>query len=83
MRQLISASTVKKPHDLKNEAQDMSCVIQSGEGGDKNETVSVLNGVSIFEQLTADKMTEEQQNDPIKEAVSMLQLVKKLKLQPL
>ena len=56
--------------DLKTEAQNISCVVQSiVEEEDKDEIVSKLNAVSIFEQATPEKMEEEQQKDPILELI--------------
>ena len=42
------------------------------EEGDKNEIVSNLNAVSIFEGVTPEKMAEEQQKDPTLELVYQL-----------
>ena len=57
---------------LKQEAQDISCVVQSiVEEEDKQdeeelkEIVSEVNAVSIFGKVSPDKMKEEQQKDPI------------------
>ena len=56
----------KIPKDLKQEAQDISCVVESiVEEEDKNEIVSTLNAVPLFEKVTQEKIMEEQQKDPI------------------
>ena len=63
-------SNTKVPEDLKQEAQNISCTIQSIiEEEDKDEIVSALIAVSIFQQVTPDKMAEEQQKDPILECI--------------
>ena len=52
------------PEDLKQEAQNISCAVQwIIEEKDKDEIVSTLNAVSIFEQATPEEMAEEQQKD--------------------
>ena len=49
-------NSVKIPEDLKQEAQNICCVVQSiVEEEDKNEIVSTLNAVSIFKQVTLGK----------------------------
>ena len=64
----------KIPEDLKQEAQDISCAVQSMvEEEDKQEIeeiVSIEDAVSIFGKVTPDKMKEEQQKDPILELVT-------------
>ena len=58
-------NSTKIPEDLKQEAQNISCAVQSTiEEEDKEKIVSTLNAVSIFEQVTPEKMEEEQQKDP-------------------
>ena len=60
------------PEDLKQEAQDISCVVQSLVEEDKQEIVkivSVVDAVSIFGKVTPEEMKEEQQKDPILELV--------------
>ena len=43
-------NSTKLPHDLKQEAHNISCAVQSIiEEEDKDEMVSTLNAVSIFE----------------------------------
>ena len=47
----------KMPEDLKQKAQDISCVVLSiVEGEDKEEIVSTLNAVSIFGKVTPEEM---------------------------
>ena len=56
--------------DLKQEAQNISCAVQPiVEEEDKDEIVSTLNAVSIFEQVTPKKTAHKQQKDPILELV--------------
>ena len=62
----------KIPEVLKQEAQDISCVLQSiVEEEDKQneeelkEIVSKVNAVSVFGKVSLDEMKEEQQKDPI------------------
>ena len=61
----------KIPEVLKQEAQDISCVVQSIVEEDKQyeeelkEIVSKVNAVSIFGKVSPDEMKEEQQKDPI------------------
>ena len=62
----------KIPKVLKQEEQDISCVVQSiVEEEDKQneeelkEIVSKLNAVSIFGKVSPEEMKEEQQKDPI------------------
>ena len=60
----------KIPEDLKQEAQDISCVVQSlVEEEDKEEIVSIVNAISIFGKVTPEEMKEEQQKNPILELV--------------
>ena len=55
-------NSTKIPKDLKQEAQNISCAIESIiEEEDKNEIVSNLNAVSIFEQVRPGKTAEKQQ----------------------
>ena len=69
----LSLNSTKTPKDLKQEAQNISCAIQLIiEEEDKDETVSNLNAVSIFEQVTPEKIKEEQQKDPTLELVYQL-----------
>ena len=56
----------KIPEDLKQEAQDISCAVQSlVEEEDKEEIASIVDAVSIFGKVTPEEMKEEQQKDPI------------------
>ena len=56
----------KIPKDLKQKAQDISCVVQSiVEEEDKEEILSMVNAVSIFGKVAPEEMKEEQQKDPI------------------
>ena len=62
----------KIPEVLKQEAQDISCAVQSiVEEDDKQneeelkEIVSKVNAVSIFGKVSLEEMKEEQQKDPI------------------
>ena len=56
----------KIPKDLKQEAQDIRCVVQSlVEEEDKEEIVSTVNAFSIFGKITPEEMKEEQHKDPI------------------
>ena len=63
----------KIPEVLKQEAQLLSCVVQSiVEGEHKqeiNEIVSGIDAVSIFGKVSPEEMKEEQQKDPILELV--------------
>ena len=55
----------KIPKDLKQKAQDISCVVQSiVEEEDKEEIVSTVNAVSVFGKVTLEEKKEEQQKDP-------------------
>ena len=63
---------LKIPEVLKQQAQDISCAVQSiVEEEDKQyeeelkEIVSKVNAVSIFGKVSPDEMKEEQQKDPI------------------
>ena len=57
---------VKIPKDLKQEAQDVSCGVQSlVEEETKEEIVSIVDAVSFFGKVTPEEMKEEQQKDPI------------------
>ena len=61
----LCLNSTKIPKDLKQGAQNISCAIEPIIGEeDKDEIVSNLNAVSIFEQVTPEKMAEEQQKDP-------------------
>ena len=52
--------------DLRQEVQDISCVVQSlVEEEDKEEIVSTVNAVSIFGKVAPEEMKEEQQKDLI------------------
>ena len=59
----------KIPEDLKQEAQEISCVVQSiVEEEDKQEIdkiVSEVNAFSVFGKVTPEEMKEEQQKDLI------------------
>ena len=63
----------KIPEDLKQEAQEIGCVVQSiVEEEDKQEIdkiVSIVDAVSVFGKVTHEEMKEEQQKDPILELV--------------
>ena len=66
----LCLNSTKILEDLKQEAHDISCAVQpiiEEEG--KDETVSTLLAVSIFEQVTSEKMAEVQQKDPTLELV--------------
>ena len=69
----LCLNSIKIPEDLKQEAQNTSCAIESIiEEEDKNEIVSNLNAVSIFECVTPEEMVKEQQKDPTLELVYQL-----------
>ena len=70
--------------DLKNEAQSISYALQLlTEKGEKTEIMGILNTVSVFDQVTPEDMSEEQQKDSILEIVyQYVQLEKNLKHQP-
>ena len=56
----------KIPEYLKQEAQDISCVVESlVEEEDKEEIVNIVDAVSVFGKVTPEEMKEEQQKDPI------------------
>ena len=56
----------KIPRVPKQEAQGISCVVQSlVEEEDKEEIISSVNAVSIFGKITPEEMKEEQQKDLI------------------
>ena len=60
----LCLNSTKIPKDLKQEAQNISCTKEPIiEEEDKNEIVGNVNAVSIFEQVTPEKMAEEQQKD--------------------
>ena len=63
----------KSPEVLKQEAQEISCAVQSiVEEEDKQEIdkiVSEVDAVSVFGKVTPEEMKEEQQKDPILELV--------------
>ena len=61
----LCLNSTKIPKDLKQEAQNISCAIQPIIEEDKDKIVSNLNFVSIFEQVTPEKMAEEQPKDPL------------------
>ena len=53
-------NTTKVPDDLKREALSISCMVQSiVEEEDVEEIQSVLNYVSVFNQVTPEDMAEE------------------------
>ena len=60
-------NTSKVPDDLKKEALLISCTIQPiiEEEEDAEEIQSVLNSVSVLNQLTPEDMAKEQKKDPI------------------
>ena len=63
-------NSTKIPEGLKLKALNISCAVQSIiEEEDKDEIVSTLNTVPIFESLTPEKMAEEQEKDLILELV--------------
>ena len=68
----LCLNSTKIPKDLKHEAQNISCAIESIIEKDKNEIVSNLNAVSIFECVTPEQMTEKQQKDPTLKLVYQL-----------
>ena len=69
----LCLNSTKIPEDLKQKAQNISCAIEPIiEEKDEDEIVSNLNAVSIFEQVTPEKMAEEQQKDPTPELVYQL-----------
>ena len=69
----LCLNRTKIPKDLKQEAQNISCAIEPIIGEeDKDEIVSNLNAASIFEQVTAEKIAEEQQKDPTLKLVYLL-----------
>ena len=58
----------KIPEDPKQEAQEISCAVQSIAEEDKKEIdkiVSIVDAASIFGKVTSEEMKEEQQKDPI------------------
>ena len=56
----------KIPEVIKQEAQDISCAVQSiVKEENKEEILSTLNAVSLFKKVTPIKMIEEQQEDPV------------------
>ena len=69
----LCLNSTKIPKDLKLEAQNIRCAIQPIMGEeDKDDIVSNLNTVSIFEHVTPEKMPEEQQKDLTLELVYQL-----------
>ena len=61
----LNSTKIPKDEDLKQEAQNISCAIEPIiEEKDRDEILSNLNAVFIFEQVTPEKMAEEQQKDP-------------------
>ena len=64
--EVIPYSLVCEALDQCQEAQDISCAVQSlVEEEDKEEIVSTVNAVSVFGKITLEEMKEEQQNDLI------------------
>ena len=63
----------KIPEVLKQEAQEISCVVQSiveeEYKQEIDEIVSEVDAVSIFGKVTPEEMKKEQQKDPIHELV--------------
>ena len=51
----LCLNSTKIPKDLKQEAQNISCAIESIIEEDKNKIVGDVNAVSIFEQATPGK----------------------------
>ena len=59
-------NTTKVPDDLKKEALSISCTIQPiMEEEDAEEIQSMLNYMSVLNQVTPEDMAEEQKRDPI------------------
>ena len=58
-------NTTKVPHNLKAEAQEISCVIEPIMKEDTVEFKRMLNSVSVLNQVTPGYMAEEQKKDPI------------------
>ena len=58
-------NTTKVPDDLKKEALSISCAIQPIMEEDAEEIQSMLNSVSIINQVTPGDLAEEQKRDPI------------------
>ena len=71
LNQCLNGSKI--PEDLKQEAQDIICAVQTIlEEEDKQEIeeiVSIVDAVSVFGKVTPEEMKEEQQKDPILELV--------------
>ena len=65
-------NSTKIPKDLKQEVQNISCVIMEEEDINENKIVSSLNAVSDFEHVTPKQMAEKQQKDPTLELVYQL-----------
>ena len=59
-------NTTKVPDDVKKEALSISCTIQPiMEEEDAEEIQSMLNSLSVLNQVTPEDMAEEQKRDPI------------------
>ena len=59
-------NTTKVPDDLKKEALSISCIIQPIRGEeDADKIQSMLNSVSVLNQVMPEDMMEEQKRDPI------------------
>ena len=60
----------KIPKDLKQEAQGISCAVQSiVEEEDKEEIICTFNAASLFKKSYLKEMMKEQQKDPIPKLV--------------
>ena len=69
----LCLNSTKISGNLKQEAQNISCAMQPIiEEKDKDEIVSNLNSVSIFDKVTPKKMAEEQQKEPTLELIYQL-----------
>ena len=68
----LCLNSIKIPEDLKQEVQNISCVIIEEEDINENKIVSSLNAVSTFQHITPKEMAEEQQKDPTLELVYQL-----------
>ena len=60
----LCLNSTKIPKDLKQEVQNISCVIMEEEDMNEDKIVSSLNAVSTFKHVTPNQMAEEQQKDP-------------------
>ena len=60
--------STKLPNDLKNKVQTISCASQTVTE-DKAEIMTIINAVSVFNQVTSDDMAEEEWKNMILEIV--------------